>query len=64
MVFLSSVNFANADLSGAVLDGVFLRLTNLEGTKLVGAWYDKNTDFPIGFDPAKKGMIERVEGGD
>lgn len=46
---LVQVNFLDADLSGAL---------NTDTACFLGAIYNKNTKFPKGFDPVKKGMLK------
>lgn len=47
-----------ADLSGADLRGADLNMANFNDAVLTGAKYDCNTQFPRGFTPADRGMVE------
>ena len=48
---LNRANLAEADLRDSCLIKADLRSANLEGTKLEGAIYDEDTEFPNNFDP-------------
>jgi hypothetical protein len=54
---INEANLSEANLSGADLSGAKLGYTNLSGANLSGAKYDKNTNWPRGFDPQKAGAI-------
>jgi Pentapeptide repeats (8 copies) len=64
--FSDRTNLAYADLSGTDLSEANLGGTNLEGANLEGAIaqgaiYDRNTAFPVAFNPEAAGMIRAEE---
>jgi uncharacterized protein YjbI with pentapeptide repeats len=54
---LPGTSFSGADLTGAYLQGADLRSAVLEGALLSGAYYDHETQWPIGFDPITAGAM-------
>ena len=54
---LGEANLQGADLQGANLREANLREANLQGADLQGGYYNKNTKFPHGFNPAEAGMV-------
>ena len=50
---LIGADLRGADLSGAELRGADLTDANLSNAKLSGAFYNKETKWPDGFDPIK-----------
>ena len=58
---LQNANLKEAYLTSANLEDADLINANLEGTHLRGCKYNSNTQFPVGFDPKKHGMIDEYE---
>ena len=57
MAYLSDVDLSHAVLNFAHFEGANLKNAKIFTSKLRGAYYDKNTVFPDGFKPNRRGMI-------
>ncbi len=59
--YLSGAHLSEADLNGAKLSGANLNGADLSGANLQGTFYDEETQFPEGFDPAWAGAQLEVK---
>lgn len=57
---LEEADLAGADLWKAHLEGANLETANLENTKLVDAFYNKQTKFPAWLDQTRRGEYEMI----
>lgn len=59
---LTKTKLADANLKKVNLMGTNLEKTDLLGAQVAGAFYDKSTVFPPGFDPVKQGLHQIADG--